>query len=166
MIIDKSHIARDELRALLAFWEDQRGEGQLPRLDMMSPVDLAPYLANLMLVEVEEHSQRVRYRQVGEDLTRIYGKRVEGEYLDQMPGRFRRFAEPAYREMLEQPRPRYAKFRFVENWWIATYERLMLPLLAMDEDRVTEIIVAIYPKVVPKAGRASAGPEPTPSPGC
>lgn len=154
MTVDTSNIAREEMRELLLHWDSQRGPQGIPRIDDMSPVDIAPYLKNVMLVEVEEHTQRLRYRQVGEDLTKVYGKRIEGAYLDEMPARFRKFAEPAYREMLADPKPRYARFRFVENWWIATYERLMLPLLAMDEDRVAEMIVAIYPKITPKADAA------------
>jgi len=154
MTIDTSKIARKEMRELLLHWDSQRSEIGLPRIENMSPVDIAPFLKNVMLVEVEQHSQRILYRQVGEDLTKVYGERIEGAYLDEMPKRFRRFAEPAYREMLDDPKPRYARFRFVENWWVATYERLMLPLLAMDEDRVAELIVAIYPKITPKADAA------------
>lgn len=154
MTINKSKIARQEMRELLSHWERQRSPAGLPRIETMSPLDIAPYLQNVMLVEIEQHTLRVRYRQVGEDLMRVYGQRIEGAYLDEMPLRFRKFATPAYREMLADPKPRYARFRFVENWWIATYERLMLPLVAMEEDRVAELIVAIYPTITVKADAA------------
>ena len=154
MTVDTSSMARREMRELLLHWESQCRSDGIPHIETMAPVDIAPYLQNIMLVEVEQHTQRLRYRHVGENLTRVYGEQIEGAYLDEMPLRFRKFAEPAYREMLADPKPRYARFRFVENWWIATYERLMLPLLAMDEDRVAELVVAIYPTIIPKADAA------------
>ena len=144
---DPSKIGRSELRELLSLWNARCVGDDIPRIETVSPVDITPYLRNVMLVEIEESTGRIRYRQVGEELARFYGERVDGTYLDEMPGRFRRFAEPAYREVLSSREPSYARFRFVENWWIASYERLMLPLLAMEEDRIAELIVAIYPKV-------------------
>ncbi len=147
MLPDPTEIARSELRELYSFWQAQCGPEEMPRIETVSPVDITPYLPNVLLVEIEETTDRIRYRQVGEELTRFYGERVDGAYLDEMPGRFRRFAAPAYQEVLKTGRPTYAQFRFAENWWIATYERLMLPLLAMEEDRIAELIVAIYPRI-------------------
>jgi hypothetical protein len=40
----------------------------------------------------------------------------------------------------------YGSFRFVENWWIATYERLMLPLVDA-EGQIVEIVVAMFPRI-------------------
>jgi hypothetical protein len=144
--VETAGIARAELREILSYWHDKRGGGSLPRIDAMSSRDLGPYLRNVMLVEIEPGTERFRYHTVGEGVLDLYRRQIDGKYLDEMPDRYRRVAEPAYREVVEEPYPRYARFRFAETWWVATYERLMLPLAALDGDRVAQLLVGIYPR--------------------
>lgn len=151
MPIDRTKIRRQELVDVLDIWDELRGEREMPREGEMGPIELAPFLQNLMLVDIHYPGPRIQYKQVGLELERIYGKTVSGKFLDEMPKMFRRFAEPAYTAMLENKEPSFAKFRFVERFWIATYERLMLPLHNPRDDTVSEIIVAIYPKIKAKS---------------
>ncbi|GHD58648.1 hypothetical protein GCM10017083_41920 [Thalassobaculum fulvum] len=149
MTVDPSTMGRPELRALLAIWEARRDGADLPRKVRFAPVDVSEFMANMLFVEVSDSGPRFRYREVGVELTRIYGRDVTDRYLDQMPVLFRRFAEPAYREVLATRDATYGSFRFVRNWWIATYERLMLPL-AGDDGVIVEVAVAIYPRFTPR----------------
>lgn len=149
MSVDPAMIRRAELRELLDFWESRRESGDPPPKARFAPVDVAPYLSNMIFAEVEAASARIRYREVGIELTRIYGSDVADRYLDEMPRLFRAFAEPAYRDAIARRDAAYGAFRFVENWWIATYERLMLPLVGPDGS-VVEVAVAIYPRIVPR----------------
>jgi len=156
MTVDRSAIRRPELRDLLHIWEARREGAGLPRKVRFAPVDVSEFMANMLFVEVSGQPPRFRYREVGVELTRIYGKDVTDLYLDQMPLLFRTFAEPAYREVLETRDATYGAFRFVENWWIATYERLMLPLVDESGETV-EVAVAIYPRFAARE-RARSGP--------
>ncbi len=154
MPVDPSSIRRPELRDLLQIWEARLEGAALPRKARFAPVDVSEFMANMLFVEVSGQPPRFRYREVGVELTRIYGKDVTDRYLDQMPVLFRTFAEPAYREVIQTRDATYGAFRFVENWWIATYERLMLPL-TNDGGEIVEVAVAIYPRFVARESARS-----------
>jgi len=149
MSVDPAVIRRAELRELLDFWESRRESGGPPSKARFAPVDVAPYLSNMIFAEVEPASARIRYREIGVALTRIYGTDVADRYLDEMPRLFRTFAEPAYRDVVARRDATYGSFRFVQDWWIVAYERLMLPLVGADGS-VVEVAVAIYPRIAPR----------------
>lgn len=150
MPISASTIKRSELRELLSFWE-ARCDGEMPpETGRFPPDELIPYLTNLIFAEIEEGTERIRYRQVGEGLVEIYGKNLDGVYMDDMPRLFRNFALPAYMDVLRRRQAVYGELRFLQKLWFVTYERLMLPLRASDSDRIAEIIVAIYPRIGPR----------------
>jgi len=145
MAVDPSKILRPELRTLLQVWNASRPGAGLPLRGRFAPVDVAGLMSNLLFVEVVGSRPRFRYREVGVDLIRIYGSDFTDRYLDEMPRLFRTFAEPAYREVIARRDATHGSFRFVENWWIATYERLMLPMVD-EEGAVVEVAVGIYPR--------------------
>lgn len=145
MPVEPSEIRRPELRYLLQVWETSRLGGELPLRHRFAPVDVADLMSNLLFVEVIGSRPRFRYREVGVELIRIYGSDFTDRYIDEMPRLFRTFAEPAYREVIAGRDATHGSFRFVQNWWIATYERLMLPLLD-DDGAIAEVAVGIYPR--------------------
>ncbi|EDP63095.1 hypothetical protein BAL199_29997 [alpha proteobacterium BAL199] len=135
------------MRDILLLWEEARSDKRRPPLvAQFAPTELTPFLSHMIFAEVEADTSRIRYRAVGVELSRIYGEDLAGRYLDEMPRLFRTFAEPAYRDVLDRRDATYGSFRFVENWWIATYERLMLPLVDAD-GRIVEIAVAMFPRI-------------------
>ncbi|MEQ8393764.1 hypothetical protein [Thalassobaculum sp.] len=145
--IEHSGIQRGELRDILLLWEEARADKRRPPpVERFAPTELTPFLSHMIFAEVEPGMSRIRYRAVGVELSRIYGEDLAGRYLDEMPRLFRTFAEPAYREVLDRRDATYGSFRFVENWWIATYERLMLPLVDA-EGQIVEIAVAMFPRI-------------------
>jgi len=146
MTVDPSKIRRPELGDLLQIWESRRQGGDPPSRTQFAPVDVAPFMSNMLFVEVLGDRPRFRYREVGVELIRVYGRDFSDRYIDEMPRLIRTFAEPAYREVIAVRGATHGVFRFVENWWIATYERLMLPLIDPD-GLVTEVAVAIYPRI-------------------
>lgn len=149
--VSPSQIKRSELRELLSFWMAHVDGGTLPEVSRMPPDELTPYLANLIYAEIEKDTDRIRYRQVGEDLVAVYGRNLDGVYMDDMPRRFRAYALPAYQAVLRRRQPVYGEFRFLKKLWFVTYERLMLPLRADGEDRIAEIVVGIYPRIGPRS---------------
>ncbi|NQW11810.1 MAG: PAS domain-containing protein [Alphaproteobacteria bacterium] len=149
--ISPSRIKRSELRELLSFWAAHCEGATLPSVSRIPPDELIPYLGHLIFAEIEEHTDRIRYRQVGEELVRIYGKNLDGVYIDDMPRLFRTYALPAYRAVLRRRQAVYGEIRFLRNLRFVTYERLMLPLRADEGDRVAEVIVGIYPRIGPRS---------------
>lgn len=146
MTVDPATVRRPELRELLALWEARRHGNDPPGKLQFAPVDVAPFMSNMLFVEVSGSRPRLRYREVGVELIRIYGSDFSDRYIDEMPALIRRFAEPAYHEVIAARDATHGEFRFVQNWWIVTYERLMLPLVDRD-GAVTEVAVAIYPRI-------------------
>lgn len=147
MPINRDKIVRRELLTLLKSWDLCRDGRRMPTAGELGPSQLSPFLSNLALVDVIQPGTRILYKQVGSELEWLYGKPLSGIFLHEMPRRFRFFAEPAYRSLIEERMPAYAQFRFVKRFWIASYERLMLPLSDRSGERVAEILLAIYPKI-------------------
>ncbi len=72
----------DELRDLVALWEDQRGAADLPHRDRVSPFDLKSILGWVILVDVEHAPERYRFRLIGSSVTQLLGRDSTGRYLD------------------------------------------------------------------------------------
>ena len=133
-----------ELAALLKYWEGRRGERAMPSRADMDPVDLPRrLLPNLFLVDVEEAPRRYRYRLVGTELTAVMRRELKGQYIDEMPFLFRKFALPAYAEVMERRTPVYKEINAIEALWRIRYRRLLLPL-SSDGQRIDMILGAIF----------------------
>jgi len=152
MTVNRDEPRRRELWELLDIWDGARRGGRMPTTGSFGPIELAPFMQNLIVTQVIWPGPRFRYDMVGDELERIYGSRVSGRLLSEMPRKFRRFVEPAYREVVETKAPTFNKFRFMKSFWIASYERLMLPVGDARGFHVVEIIVAIYPSFSLRGG--------------
>jgi hypothetical protein len=137
-------IGHPELRELHRHWEARRGERAMPSRADMDPVELPrSLLANLFLVDVEENPRRYRYRLVGTALTGVMKRELTGRYIDEMPLLFRKFALPAYAEVMERGAPAYREVNAIEALWRIRYKRLLLPL-SEDGARINMILGAIF----------------------
>ena len=137
-------IGHPALRELHGYWEARRGERAIPSRADMDPVELPrPLLPNLFLVDVEEGPRRFRYRLVGTELTGVMRRELTGRYIDEMPFLFRKFALPAYAEVMERAAPTYREINAIEALWRIRYKRLLLPL-SEDGARINMILGAIF----------------------
>lgn len=158
MSLDASQLHRPELQELLTLWQmGKRGRG-IPAVGGLCPVDVAPYLGHIVIVEVEETSNRIRFLQLGRELTPIFGDELEGQYLDELPSGLRSNVEDTYRTMVADRAPQYAEFEVAGDSWMVIFERLMLPFRDEATDRVAGAMVAIYPRIsiskrAPKIGQ-------------
>lgn len=135
------------LKDLLARWRQARGGRRMPRPGDFSLVDMPDLMANLLLVEVVWPGPRFRYRRVGWALGRFVAIDVENRFVDEMPNRFyRRIAGQAYQEVLDSRAPTYAVRTFIQDFWFARYERLLLPA-SEDDHAVDAVLGAIYPVI-------------------
>lgn len=137
-------IGHPDLAALHRYWEERRGERPMPSRADMDPVDLPRrLLPNLFLVDVEEAPRRYRYRLVGTELTAVMGRELARQYIDEMPFLFRKFALPAYEEVMRTAAPTYREINAIEALWRIRYKRLLLPL-SSDGARIDMILGAIF----------------------
>lgn len=137
-------IGHPALRDLHRHWEARRGERAMPSRADMDPVELPrKLLPNLFLVDVEEDPRRFRYRLVGTELTAVMRRELAGLYIDEMPFLFRKFALPAYAEVMERAGPAYREINAIEALWRIRYKRLLLPL-SEDGRRINMILGAIF----------------------
>ena len=137
-------IGHPALRDLHRHWEARRGARAMPARADMDPVELPrKLLPNLFLVAVENDPRRFRYRLVGTELTAVMRREFTGQYVDEMPFLFRKFALPAYAEVMERAAPTYREINAVEAFWRIRYRRLLLPL-SQDGLRIDTILGAIF----------------------
>lgn len=138
-----SEVANPHLRSLLTYWNTQRGAREMPARADLSPFDMKSYLSNVLLVDVEGDRPRLRYRLVGTGLVKALHQDPTGRYIDEMPFWFRKFAEPAYADLLTRRRPHYRLINTIENWWIVKYERLLMPL-SSDGVKIDMVLGAMF----------------------
>jgi len=138
-------INHPQLAQLYRYWDRKRGDRAMPsRLDIL-PEELGGLLGNLFMVDVvrDGDEPRFRYRLVGTALTAIMDQELTGKFIDQMPFLYRKFALPAYREILRAGRPTYKETNAFEGWLVIRYKRLLLPL-SSDGEQVDIVLGGIY----------------------
>jgi hypothetical protein len=143
-------INHPELARLFRYWDRRRGERAMPAYADIDVAELAELQANLFSVDIVAGDvtaggaePRFRYREVGSALTAIMEQDLVGKFVDEMPLLFRKFALPAYREILRARRPTYKETNRFEGWMVIRYRRLMLPL-SSDGETIDTILGAIY----------------------
>lgn len=136
-------ITHPKLQELFDYWQDKRGDRPMPRRLDIDPIDLRQMLPHIFLVDVETGAQRFRYRLVGTELTTIMGRELKGAYIDEMPFLFRKFALPAYEEVISRRAPCYKEINALEAFFTIRYKRLMLPLSENGTD-INMILGGIY----------------------
>jgi hypothetical protein len=74
------------LRAIHAYWDGKRRGRLMPSRADIDPLELKPYLPQLVLLDVEGDPPRFRYRLVGAEVTRVRQGLVKsdptGEFVD------------------------------------------------------------------------------------
>ena len=137
-------IGNPGLKALYAYWTARCGTREMPARADLDPMDMRKFLRHIVLVDVEHGDRtRLRYRLVGTALAKAIHQDPTGRYIDEMPFWFRKFAEPAYADVLTRRRPHYRTINTIENWWIVKYERLLMPL-SSDGVTIDMVIGGMY----------------------
>lgn len=116
------------LGALLAYWEQKRGDRAMPRRRDIDPLDMpAQLLPHVQLIEIGAQG-RLRLRLVGTAVVDAVGKDATGRFLDEAFGEEdRRFLDELYGAALRTKRPasgsrwwRKAKGPDLGTEWLAT----------------------------------------------
>lgn len=145
MTLQPDAFVHDELRDLLAYWR-QRCEADRPmprsRLD---PMELAPFLPHLMVLEVPADGSEIRFRLAGQEIEERYGHSLRGRRLSEtFPMVRRKDTSHQWAEIVDDARPKYRRgpMAFPEDR-VFEAERLLLPL-SSGERRVSHILGGVY----------------------
>jgi hypothetical protein len=138
-------INHPELAQLYRYWDRKRGQRAMPSRRDILPEELGALLGNIFMVDIvrEPAQLRFRYRLVGTALTAVMDQELTGKFIDEMPFLYRKFALPAYREILRVGRPTYKETNAFEGWLVIRYKRLLLPL-SSDGAQIDIVLGAIY----------------------
>lgn len=118
------------VHVLNAWWNDNRGDRDLPDRDALDPCDLKPLLPHLLISDAEHDPFRVRYRLVGTMVADVTGFNFTGRYLDELIS-----ADPAepwmehYRAAYSNARPLFGSAYLVTaSETMLSYEFGIFPL--------------------------------------
>jgi hypothetical protein len=122
----------DELKRLYAYWLAKKGARPAPGRADIDPLEIAPLLPYVTLVDVERGPLRFRYRLVGTEIVRNVGDDFTGRYLDSFARLSHRDAMAAeFARVVESAQPAISDWEYTRaDGRHVRYERLILPLMA------------------------------------
>lgn len=138
-----------DLRRLLAYWQERRGDRDFPRRADVDPIDLRFMLDRVALTEVHEapdHGpRRYRLRLVGSYWYRLLGFELTGLWMHDFPhANQRKLTEDFYEALIGGRQPRFARRDVIVDDQLLHYEIMLLPL-SEDGQRISMIMTGIGP---------------------
>lgn len=117
------------LLSLFRYWDEQRGARTMPERRDIDPIGIGSrVLKSVALVEFV--GERVRYRLVGTEIVRRFGRDFTGQYMDElMTGSYLAFINDLFRKMREHRAPVFSESPY--RWDVAGHRltrRIFLPL--------------------------------------
>jgi hypothetical protein len=67
-----------------SYWSRLRGERPMPRRADFDPTEIYSSLPYLSVMQYQHEPYRVQFRLVGNEVARLYGRNVQGRFLDEM----------------------------------------------------------------------------------
>jgi hypothetical protein len=128
------------LDQLYNYWASKLGGRRMTARADIDPAEIKQLLPILLLTDVIGEEPRFRYRLVGTDVVKRFGRELTGHYVeDMLKGDYGRSVIGIYKAVVEQRRPFYSRTRVVvSNGGMFGSDRLMLPLSA-DGERVNMV---------------------------
>lgn len=125
-----------QLLAIYRYWLDKRRDRSFPSRADIDPIDLAPHLGNIILIDVQQHPLRLRYRLIGTAITQVMRRDSTGRFYDEIYSRD--LLEPIYESFRWMIANRSPMRTFGEAFYpdrnFYEYEALNLPLATNGED--------------------------------
>jgi len=130
------HCRDTALLAIHRYWEGKRAGRTFPRRADIDPIELARHLPNIVLIDVEQHPLRLRYRLIGTAITQAMQRDSTGKYYDEIyPEEILGGIYQSFRWMIDHRRPlRTHGEAFYPDRNFYEYEALNLPLATDGED--------------------------------
>jgi hypothetical protein len=146
--LERAEQARcDKTRALFGYWERLQAAGK-PTRGSLDPIEMKPYLRNLLTGNVETEPFRVLYKLVGTTVVEYSQCDFSNSYLDKMDysGRDDVDWEGCYRMLHATRRPVFGECSLMgaASRVIASYEYAILPLWRDDDPAGSFVAIEVY----------------------
>lgn len=129
------------MRALLDYWHVKRGARRMPARRDIDPLEIKPHLGHICLIDVEHAPLRLRYRLIGDKITRAMGRDSTGRYYDEVypPDVLASFLA-TFRWLVDQRRPlrSFGRTHYPDRNFYR-YEILNMPL--SDDDATVNMVL-------------------------
>lgn len=142
-------ILRDRPRHafLQRYWHERRGGRELPLSTTIDPIDLAPVLGYVMLMQPLDGGQDFRYRLYGTVIAQYSGLELTGRRVSDVPlPLVGLYFLATYRAAYLARRPLFAHHRTHHDIQVAEWTRLILPF-ADASGAVDRLLVANVPSL-------------------
>lgn len=154
-----SQIRTPALRELYQYWAGMQGTHRLPSRSDLDPVEMAPFLPHVVLLDVEDDPRQYRIRVWGTAVTDGYGEDLTGRYHHELTtGKHELDADATLAETMASGRPTCFRLDFeTTGAFLQEMERIVLPL-SDDGQKIDKLLCGVAYKFVSSPKSATASP--------
>lgn len=118
-----------KLQRLLDYWQEKRGEREMPARADIDASEIPDLLPNIYLIDVSYDPNIFRFRLAGTEIIRLFSEEVSGKTTDQLEAvALRSLLRSHYEEVIEARAPVSDDDAFVDRRKSYAYDWLLLPL--------------------------------------
>ena len=143
---DNPAVIRDSrLQGLYGYWQGKLNGRRMPARRDIDPLEMKPWLGNVLLVDFPEDRLQYRVRLDGVNIVQFYGSSRQGKGIEVMTSdEERQIVLPQYFTVLDHQLPAYYESQFQTSEGVPTFQcKLLLPM-SDDGQRVNMILGGIY----------------------
>ena len=144
-ILDQELQRLPKLADLLTLWRTKCSDNALPSWKDFDVFELRPWIGHLNVVDVTAIPFGFRYRIFGSDLSATTGQELTGRQYDDLKESLATEIADSYRAVIADPQP--ALVSHSQPAWHrrkVTFDRLLLPMMADDQDGPRTVMVGAY----------------------
>lgn len=143
-------IRDDRLQGLFRYWGSKLHGRSMPARADLDPLEMRPWLGNLVLVDFPANLNEYRIRLEGVNVVQFYGSSRTGRGIEVMTSDMeRQVVLPQYFSVVETRVPAYFEAEFISSEGVLTYQHKLILPLSDDGARVNMTLAGIYFDRVP-----------------
>lgn len=143
-------IRDDRLQGLFRYWGSKLHGRPMPARADLDPLEMRPWLGNLVLVDFPPNPKEYRIRLEGVNVVQFYGSSRTGHGIEVMTSEMeRQVVLPQYFSVVETRIPAYFEAEFISSEGVLTYQHKLILPLSDDGARVNMTLAGIYFDRVP-----------------
>ena len=149
-LVDVTDIRDNRLRSLFQYWSSKLRGRSMPARKDLDPLEMRPWLGNLVLVDFPGDPKDYRIRLEGVNVVQFYGSSRTGRGIEAMTSELeRQVVLPQYFSVVETKEPAYYEAEFISSEGVLTYQHKLVLPLSDDGERVNMTLAGIYFDRVP-----------------
>ncbi len=149
-LVDVNAIRDNRLRSLFQYWSSKLRGRSMPARKDLDPLEMRPWLGNLVLVDFPGDPKEYRIRLEGVNVVQFYGSSRTGRGIEAMTSELeRQVVLPQYFSVVETKEPAYYEAEFISSEGVLTYQHKLVLPLSDDGERVNMTLAGIYFDRVP-----------------